>query len=313
MQHGGRIRSFAVGATLLCACTKEPVSAGITPKLAQDFGQARVAESNRSSVDYRSHVYAQRPTGPLELFVFSPSDRPGRMPSAAVLLFHSGGWTRGRPEWLFGLAKQFSTLGLVGVPVRYRLSKDGVTPIDAIADACSAFRWVREHAAELGVDPERVAGWGASAGGQLIASGATAGCNDQPHAAVSGAANALVLVSAGVDSEGSAQFKKLVGDASAVTRHSPLANVRPGVPPMLIVAGSEDSVTSLASAELFCSKVRAVGSTCELLAFPKRGHLLTRKLDDQRNELDPDPAAEREAYAAEERFLRKLGFIPHGS
>jgi acetyl esterase len=223
------------------------------------------------------------------------------------LLFHSGGWTKGRPEWLFGLAKQFSSFGLVAIPVRYRLSKGGITPIDAMADACAAFRWVREHATELGIDPKRVAGWGASAGGQLIASGATVGCAGE--SATSGSADALVLVSAGVDVQTSQQFRKLVGEGTDVKPYSALAHVAAGVPPTLLVAGAEDSVTTLETAERFCKRITEVGGSCELRAFPGLGHLLTRDLEDQRTRLNPDPGAEGEAHRAQVQFLRKIGFI----
>lgn len=294
-----------VVSALPVAAVPVPVTA-IEPRVAQNFDEPHGDERRGTPSDYRTFTYAQHPSGPLELFVFEPK-RAAPSRNAAILLFHSGGWTRGRPEWLFGLAKQFSSLGLVAVPVRYRLSKDGITPIDAMADACAAFRWVREHASELQIDSKRVAGWGASAGGQLVASGATVGCAGE--SATSGSADALILVSAGVDVENSQQFRKLVGEGVDPKRYSPLAHVRPGIPPTFLVKGVEDNVTLLASTERFCQKISDVGGSCQLRSFPELGHLLTRALDDQRTRLDPDPNAEAEAYRAEVQFLRKIGFV----
>lgn len=226
-----------------------------------------------------------------------------------MLLFHSGGWTRGRPEWLFGLAKQFSGLGLVAIPVQYRLSKQGLTPIDALADTCAAFRWVREHAAELKVNPRLVAGWGASAGGHLVATAATAGCPDAGEGQPSGVPDALLLVSGGIDPEQSLQFRKLVGERVDISRYSPLRNVKPDGPPTLMITGIQDSITLQSSADAYCAAVRSTGTVCVLASYPKLGHLLTRRLDDQRSSVDPDPLAEQEAYTAQENFLRSIGFI----
>lgn len=68
-------------------------------------------------------------------------------------------------------AEHFAKLGLVCIRVEYRKRKtDGVLPDQAVEDAKSAIRWVRTHAAELGVDPARVVAMGASSGGHLAAS-----------------------------------------------------------------------------------------------------------------------------------------------
>lgn len=100
------------------------------------------------TTSYTPYIYAQAEQHKLHLFVFSPA-KTAVAPRAAILLFHSGGWVRGRPEWLFGLARQFADDGLVAIPVQYRLSGSQATPADALADACAAFRWVRAHAGIL--------------------------------------------------------------------------------------------------------------------------------------------------------------------
>ena len=56
-----------------------------------------------------------------------------------------------------GIAAQYAGLGMVAISVDYRLSRDGTTPFDAVADARNAIRWVRQEAARLGVDPDKVA------------------------------------------------------------------------------------------------------------------------------------------------------------
>ena len=65
----------------------------------------------------------------------------------------------------------FAGRGFVCMRVEYRTrGKDGVLPGEDIADAMSAIRWVRGHAALLGIDPARVVAAGGSSGGYLAAS-----------------------------------------------------------------------------------------------------------------------------------------------
>src|SRR5215475_1684004 len=76
---------------------------------------------------------------------------------AAILLFHGGGWSEGSPEWMFDAARRFAGTGMVAIPIEYRLARATVTPIESLSDVCAAFRWTREHAGRLRIDPNRVA------------------------------------------------------------------------------------------------------------------------------------------------------------
>ncbi len=248
--------------------------------------------------------YANRDGTPLRLYLFAPvSVAKPTAPSPVVLLFHSGGWVRGKPEWLFEDAQRFAALGLAAIPVQYRLSTNGITPVDALADTCAAFDWVRSHAALLNIDPARVIGYGASAGGQLVVAAATVGC---PQSDIRPAA--LILFSAGVDTANSAQFRRLVGANVNPVDYSPLAHVDERTPPTLIIHGAEDSVTRLPASEQFCARIRQAGGQCQLHAFPKLGHLLTRQLDDQRTSIDADPQAVLKAQQLQALFLQKQGY-----
>ncbi len=99
--------------------------------------------------------------------LYQRRDRPS--PSGALLWVHGGGMVMGNPEqddpWLSGLVDE---LGILVVSVDYRLAPEHPFPA-GLDDCMAALGWLHASAAELGVDPDRVAVGGASAGGGLAA------------------------------------------------------------------------------------------------------------------------------------------------
>jgi acetyl esterase/lipase len=124
-----------------------------------------------AAVEPEARIYREVGGRRLGAYVFRPSPAGSSRP--AILMFHGGGWKIGEPAWVFDRARELAASGLVAVAIEYRLSNDGLTPADAVEDACAAFAWARAEAAALGVDPRRVAGYGVSAGGHLVAAAAT--------------------------------------------------------------------------------------------------------------------------------------------
>src|SRR5262249_29078771 len=119
----------------------------------------------------RELTYRQVAGQSLHAYVFDPAPAPGD--SGAILLFHGGGWSEGAADWMEASARRFAGAGLVSISIEYRLARGETSPIDSLSDVCSAFQWVRAHAGELHVDPRKVAGYGVSAGGHLLASTVT--------------------------------------------------------------------------------------------------------------------------------------------
>lgn len=230
-------------------------------------------------------------------------------PRGAIVLFHGGGWNEGEASWMDGIAAQYAGLGMVAISVDYRLSRDGTTPFDAVADARNAIRWVRQEAARLGVDPDKVAALGTSAGAHLAASAAVF---DEPwggdHSSVP---NALVLRSPAISVADSTWFQKLSGGVPQAAALSPTLHIRAGLPPMLLLQGEQDNVTPAADAREFCKRMQARGNTCELKLYPEVGHLFTRNLASQ--EIPDyeaiDRSVSKDASEAGVAFLRGLGLI----
>jgi acetyl esterase/lipase len=247
----------------------------------------------------------------LAALVFSPDGaKSSRAP--AILLFHGGGWVAGQPEWTFEAARRFEQLGLVAVAIEYRLSVGNVTPIEALADACEAFRWVRHRAPDLGVDPLRVAAYGVSAGGQLVAAAATLGCGTEEGRYGNGGPDALVLWSPALDVGGDGWFARLLQGRARPAEYSPVEHMPPRVAPTSIVQGAEDTLTPLAGARRFCERALSNGSRCEVHVYPGLGHLLTRNLGNQEDDYDPDPVAREDGIAKQLDFLREIWLEPQG-
>jgi len=101
------------------------------------------------------------------VLVVTPSDGSG--PRPAVLWIHGGGYILGSPQMeLFGTGRLARDLGAVTISPHYRLAPEHPFPA-ALDDCMLTLRWMRDHADELGIDRERIAVVGASAGGGLAA------------------------------------------------------------------------------------------------------------------------------------------------
>jgi acetyl esterase len=219
-------------------------------------------------------------------------------PRGAVVLLHGGGWVAGDATWVYPRARRFAEAGMVTVAVDYRLGN----PRLATADARSVVRWLRANAAALNVDPNRIAAYGVSAGGQLSVSAAqSADENARP--------NAIVLVSPALDLESDGWFARLAGEEAA-RELSPLTNVRPGLPPTLILQGDVDSETPLPGARRFCEAMRANNDRCVLKVYQGYGHLFTPAGINDRETPQPDAAISEQAGAFAEAFLESLGYAP---
>lgn len=87
--------------------------------------------------------------------------------AAPVLLFiHGGGWSKGKRSDYLPYLVDFARKGYVTVTVSYRLSKVAHFPA-AVEDVKCAVKWIRKNASQYGINPDKIAVIGGSAGGHL--------------------------------------------------------------------------------------------------------------------------------------------------
>lgn len=243
----------------------------------------------------------------LNAYVFFPPGNRENSRANGILLFHGGGWSAGAPEWTFKTARRFADLGLVAIAIQYRLSQGDITPIEALDDVCAAFEWVRGRSDEFRLT-DRLAGFGVSAGGHLVAATVTIGCPGDSADDRFGP-DALLLWSPALDVSRDRWFHTKLQGRATVAEYSPAEHVRPSTPPTSIVHGDKDRLTPLSGARKYCDRLVELGGICELNVYEGVGHLLTRNLANQESDFDPDPEASADGIAQLLRFLRELQFI----
>lgn len=101
----------------------------------------------------------------LMLDVFSPKNKKN---APCLIIIHGGGWRSGDRTHHHEMAKVLASRGYVVIIPSYRLSTHALYPA-AVVDAKTAIRWTRANAKSLGINAEKIALAGFSAGGQMAA------------------------------------------------------------------------------------------------------------------------------------------------
>lgn len=109
-------------------------------------------------------AYADRESGTLALDLYVPE---GESATPLVVSIHGGGWQSGDRSQT-GDVLRLVDRGYAVASVSYRLTDAATFPAQ-IRDCRAAVRWLRAHADEYSIDPDRVAAWGWSAGAHLAA------------------------------------------------------------------------------------------------------------------------------------------------
>jgi acetyl esterase/lipase len=226
----------------------------------------------------------------LDLFI--PPGATGRLP--LIIWVHGGAWKAGSKENCPAL--RYLQRGYAVASINYRLSQHAIFPAQ-IEDCKAAVRWLRAHANEHNLDPDRFAAWGSSAGGHLVALLGTSG---EVKAFDVGANLAFPSrVQAVVDFFGPTDFTQmskfappnapfdhdatdspeslLIGGAvqqnkDKAAKASPISYVSKDDPPFLIMHGDKDNLVPYQQSELLRDALRKSGVPVTLKIIEGAGH-----------------------------------------
>ena len=226
-----------------------------------------------TTVEKPGIVYGVADSQPLLLDTYRP--QPAQEKGRAVILIHGGMWTGARGEWFHRIRHRRP-------PSRWRGWPEPLAgPLD---DAQEAVRWSRVHAPEYDIDPNRVAAFGWSAGGQLAALlGTCETRQDYGSVSILSRVNLAVVLAADIDLAACTQppardevIALLGGTPDEVPEQyfdaSPLSWIDRGTVPILIIHGLQDDVVPIDQSCRFAAALRAAGVPTRHIELPDIGH-----------------------------------------
>jgi acetyl esterase/lipase len=290
------------------------VSLAAPAAMGQPGRRGRAGQRNYPPQMDGAQVEVYKTVGDVELNIyrFEPAGHQPSQKRGAIVFFFGGGWTGGSPQQFEHQCRYLASRGMVAMAADYRVrSRHDVKVPQCIADAKSAVRWVRANADRLGIDPQKIAAGGGSAGGHLAAATGLIRGFDEPDEdqAISSVPNAMVLFNPAAalapfddtrafDFERAAGLRERFGDDPQAV--SPAHHVRPGAPPAIIFFGTNDRL--LAGAQYMQKRMKAEGNRCELMTWDGLPHGF---FNWQRYENKPFV----ETMQAADKFLASLGYV----
>ncbi len=258
-----------------------------------DFGESVTAEVYRRASGDDLWIYRFDPPGYNAL----KDQRP------AVVFFFGGGWNGGSVTQFEQHARYLASRGMLTFVADYRVrSRQQTGPDACVADGKAAVRWLRTNAKRLGIDPQRIAAGGGSAGGHVAATTGICDGLDAPEEAgsdVSSRSDALLLFNPvydnGPDGYGHDRAAKWFPAIS------PAHNITADDPPTIVFLGTKDSLIPVATAKKFQADLAAAGVTAELHLYEGQPHGFFNESKNQQAFVD--------TVMKTDAFLVKLGWL----
>lgn len=216
-----------------------------------------------------SRVYHVTPEGELKLHLFLPQAGRASDRRPAIIFFHGAG---GGAEVFFSQAEYFASRGLVcasaDYPV-YRKEGEIFRADESLGQAKAAVRWLKGHASEFGIDPQKLIAGGGSWGGMLalqtaLVPGFDSGADDR---SIPCEPSALVLFNPSINIR-----PNLVDAAGARIgeKIAPALFQKKNAPPAIFFFGTADRLNELAPG--FIAKSRELGNRCDYFTAADQPH-----------------------------------------
>ena len=234
--------------------------------------------------DALEFTYKEASQTELKLWVFQSEKQTKGGKRPAIVFFFGGGWKGGTPAQFEKQCQYLASRGMVAITADYRVSSRHETKATAcVEDGKSAVRWIRQNASKLGIDRDKVAAGGGSAGGHVAAAIATIdGLESQGEDLdISSRPDALALFNPAVSldnigkefimpEEKKANLPDRVG--TSPRKLSPYHHLDKNLPPTIIFHGTKDEAVPFVTVRLFQEKASGLGLSCKLVSFPGKPH-----------------------------------------
>jgi acetyl esterase/lipase len=279
----GSIRFAIILAAISCAfCLLLPVHAqnNLDVKVSKDVLYERIGDVSEA------------------MDIYQPAQTEGVLP--AVILVHGGGWSAGDKSDFTTLAEGLARAGYVAFNVNYRLATaEGNKYPAQLDDVQTAVRWVRAHAKQYDINPNKLGALGASAGGHLVALLGTMDTRDNSDKALAKYSSRVDCV---VDFFGPTDFApkglktysplvmgillnffgKTPKEAPALYREaSPVYHINSKTVPFLIFQGTSDPLVPYSQSVELYKDLKAKHIEAKLVLFKGEGHGFSKPEDNQ--------------------------------
>lgn len=225
-------------------------------------------------VRHEERVYKNTPQGALKLHLSLPVDWKPSDQRPAIVFFFGGGWKNGSYVQFVAQSDYFASRGMVAASADYRIeSIHHTTPDKCVEDAKSAMRYLRQHAAELGIDAGKIVAAGGSAGGHLAActalvDGFDADTDDR---SISCRPDALVLFNPALNiDEIVVKRNASPEDKARAEAITPNRFIKAGAPPAIMFFGTNDGLKK--GAEAYLAGAKPLGLRAELWTAQDQAH-----------------------------------------
>ena len=278
-----RIAALALIVALASGCWDDlSVPLRLLAPAATDKGQVQVQFDQ---------FYAERGGQKLYFDLYRPASASG--PTPLVIMVHGGFWRYGTRTDLTEFSYDLAANGYTAAAIDYRLA-DGSTAFPSpVSDVLAAVRYFHDNAEQVGIDPQRMALFGRSAGAHLaLLAGMT---NDASIFDGERAAGELPGIKAIVDVSGPADLtadpatavdwqiatvetflgKKLTEAGPLLATASPATYARASGPPILIIHGDADTIVPVDQARRLVAALDAAGQQNSYLEIPGMDHIIS--------------------------------------
>lgn len=209
----------------------------------------------------------------LDLYLPAGAER-----APALLYVHGGGFRAGSKEWFPEVGVTLAAEGIGVAAIDYRLSPDVKAPAH-VEDAAAAFAWLADHATSHGLDPLSLFAAGHSAGASMVGLLATDrrylgryGLSPGDLRGVIAISGIMSFAAFHSDPGTEAVAELVLGGSMERELASPIAHVRPGVPPFLLLHAAGDRADVGFSNALMARAVRGAGGDAEVATVHGRDH-----------------------------------------